>query len=117
MARKHKEPYKEAIEEILASGSEKRHEVVEAYRKADSDLQRAEFKDRTQNTELRKLYTKRIFWVVIVWLGAMLVLVTLTAIFEGFKLEASVLIALITTTTLGVIGLMTVVLTYLFPRK
>jgi hypothetical protein len=73
-----------------------------------------------QNIAARKTYANRIFWLVSLWLGAMLTIVILAGFGQNgqwFYLADSVLIALVTTTTISVLGLFTVVINYLFRAR
>ena len=70
-----------------------------------------------QNIKERKKYAAYIFWLVAGWLASMVTIV----IFQGFKfrdfeLPTSILMALVTTTTAGILGTLTIVARYLFSR-
>ncbi len=76
--------------------------------------------DKQQDIDARKKYANKIFILISVWLGCMLVVVLLAGFggkCEWFKMADSVLIALITTTTGSVIGLFAIVANYLFKNK
>jgi hypothetical protein len=64
----------------------------------------------------RKVYVGLTYFLVIVWLGLIIWIIIATG--SGwYKLSDTVLVALITTTTLNVLGLFLVVTQYLFPKK
>ena len=72
--------------------------------------------DKAGNIKLRKIYSKLLFWVLILWLIAILVVFVLIG--RKILLYAdSVIIAFITTTTMNVIGIYLIVARYLFPSK
>lgn len=89
------------------------------------DLEREHLEIERLKTELnslkdditaRKVYAGLIYLLVIMWLGFILWIVVATG--SGwYKLSDTVLVALITTTTLNVLGLFLVVTQYLFPKK
>ncbi|HUK31196.1 MAG TPA: hypothetical protein VLV89_08780 [Candidatus Acidoferrum sp.] len=69
-----------------------------------------------QDIEARKEYAKKIFWLILAWLMAVLVIL----FFEGFKLRGfhlddSVLIAIVSSTTIT--GIFAIVANYLFPKR
>jgi len=65
---------------------------------------------------LRKTYTGRLFWLIVVWLGIVVVFVALTGAWKArFSLSDAVLIAFITSTTLSVLGLFVLVAKWLYP--
>lgn len=75
-----------------------------------------ENKDLAQNIFLRKLFGGLTFGLVAVWMAATMMLIYLIA-FSVAELTDTVLIALITTTLATVVGLLWLVLAYLFPRE
>lgn len=92
------------------------------------DLARAakkvDIEGRKQDIKERKAYADRIFWLVVAWLvfvGYILIAHGARwpwmAQYLGFNLPEAVLIALITTTTGGVVGILLIVVQYLFPRR
>ena len=94
-----------------------REEDYTERRAADARIRQLE-----QNIEERKKYANRIYWLVCSWL----VFVGLVVLRNGvqipiawipFGLSDGVLIALITTTTINVIGVFLFVVRYLFPRE
>lgn len=78
---------------------------------------------RQQDIKERKTYAGRIFWLVVAWLvfvGCILIAHGARwpwTQYLGFTLPDAVLIALITTTTGGVVGILLIVVQYLFPRR
>lgn len=83
------------------------------YDKARRDAELKSFKDDNYS---RKVYGYLIFGLVFAWLGVILWIV-IAAGSGWYKLSDTVLVALITTTTLNIIGLLLVVTQYLFPKK
>jgi hypothetical protein len=68
-----------------------------------------------QNIGERKKFARWIYYLVAVWLALMLsILVVQGFKVTNFQLADAVLIALVTTTTTGVVGLLYVVVKYLF---
>jgi len=86
----------------------------------EAEYKRLLVEGKRQDIEARKEYANKIFILISVWLGCMIV-ITLLAGFGSkcgwFKMADSVLIALITTTTASVIGLFAIVANYLFKNK
>jgi hypothetical protein len=83
----------------------------------DRERQEVELGDYRQNVELRKKFAYGASLTVIGWLAAMLAIVFFAGFrVGGFVLEPAVLIALITTTTGSVLGVLLIVMRYLFPR-
>jgi hypothetical protein len=86
----------------------------------EAESKRLDLVDKQQDIEARKKYANKIFTLISVWLGCMLVVILLAGFgskCEWFKMADSVLIALITTTTGSVIGLFAIVANYLFKNK
>lgn len=111
------------IDEINASQLEL-DRLDEIYRNeqvyAENSANQAHLKQLLQNIDERKRYASRIFWLVCGWLGFVGAIVVISGI-EGhvfwgikFSLPESVIIALITTTTINVIGIFLFVMRYLF---
>ena len=69
-----------------------------------------------QNRNERKKYAARIFSLIISWLTIVLSIVTIQGFYGvfGFHLDYKVIITLITTTTGSVIGILIIVVRYLF---
>lgn len=71
--------------------------------------------NKHQNIYLRKLYAKRTFWLVCLWLAS----VTFTIYLDGLKLHnfnlpTSVLLMLLGTTTVDIAGFLVIIFGYLF---
>ena len=86
----------------------------------EAESNRLLLEGKRQDIEARKEYANKIFILISVWLGCMIVIILLSGFgskCEYFKMADSVLIALITTTTASVIGLFAIVANYLFKNK
>lgn len=83
------------------------------------ELSKAQIADIRQDTEERKRYSGKIFWLVTGWLASVLVIVVAEGfgVAIGFNLPNSTLLALVTTTTAGIVGTLTIVVRYLFSRR
>ena len=68
-----------------------------------------------QNMELRQQYAAKAFDVVRVWLGVIATILFLQGLSDEFFLSDTVILALIGSTTAGVLGLPAIVLHNLFP--
>jgi hypothetical protein len=89
------------------------------------DLERERLEIERLRTELnslknditaRQIYAGLTYLLVILWLGLIIWIIIATG--SGwYRLSDTVLVALITTTTLNVLGLFLVVTQYLFPKK
>lgn len=85
----------------------------------DDELDSREFdlfrESETQNIAERKKYASRLFFLILGWLAFLVIIILLQGFdFTRFGLPTPVLLAFITTTTAGVIGLLALVLKYLF---
>lgn len=101
----------------LESGNGGDVDSVCALQKAsdDHDLAQEHVKDKQQDRGMREKYAMWIFWLVLVWLAGMFVLIACCgARFCIFS--DNVLIAILTCTTIDVLGLMAIVANYLFPK-
>ena len=79
---------------------------------------KAQIADIRQNTEERRLYSGKIYRLIVGWLGVVLVIVLLEGFRVcGFKWPDHVLGLLCGSTTLGVVGTLTIVVRYLFSRR
>jgi hypothetical protein len=86
----------------------------------EAESKRLALEGKRQDIEARKEYANKIFILISVWLGCMIVITLLAGFgskYGWFKMADSVLIALITTTTGSVIGLFAIVANYLFKNK
>ena len=70
----------------------------------------------TQDTKYRKILAHWVMWVVSIWLGLTLFVVTFNKLF-CFNLDDSVCIVLLGTTTVNILGLAYIVLKGIFPNK
>lgn len=77
-----------------------------------------------QDIDERKKYASHIFLLVVWWLAGVVAILVAHGIrwpwmaqYVGFDLPEAVLIALITTTTGGVVGILLIVARYLFPQR
>lgn len=74
--------------------------------------------DLAQDRRERKKYGTLLYWLVVGWLIIAVALVFASGFKWGYvDLPEAVLLALLGTTTTSVIGLFTIVATYLFPRR
>ncbi len=91
--------------------------------KEDDDLERqkkkAVVRSLEQDIKARGKYAGRIFCLICTWLGSIFLLLVLQGFKTclGFHLSDKVLIAVITGTTINVLGLFAIVANYLFPRR
>ena len=84
----------------------------------DRAAKRTEVEGAKQDIRERKKYARGIFGLTIGWLGLMGVILILQGFgIAAFHLDNSVLISLVTTTTGGIVGLLLVVVKYLFRFK
>jgi hypothetical protein len=84
----------------------------------DKEHKKAALLNIKQDIELRRDYARDVFKLIVFWLA----FVGLIVLLQGFKLLGyiladSVMIALITTTTASVIGILLIVVRYLFPNR
>ena len=71
-----------------------------------------------QDRKARKIYGHRLFWLIVGWLGAVVVIVVLHGFSAiPFTLTTAALTTLIAGATASVIGLFAIVATYLFPKR
>lgn len=86
---------------------------------AEAELERIKLINRSdeQNIKNRKKYGYLIYYLVIGWLVILSTILFFHGFnFGGFALPDGVLIALIAGTTVKVIGLLAIIVNYLFPR-
>lgn len=84
----------------------------------DRSAKRALVEGFRQDTRERKKYAKNIYRLTVGWLGLMGAIVIAQGFgIDDFHLDNSVLISLVTTTTAGIVGLLLVVVKYLFRSK
>lgn len=93
------------------------------YEKAKKDLQ---LEDQRHYVDARKKYSRWIFGLVVFWLIGLLTIIVASGYANttlpvgdgvGPKISDNVLIALITGTSANIIGLLTIVILYLFPKR
>jgi len=92
-------------------------DALHNYRQAELRYQKEEaaLTDLRQNTKLRRHFSWAIFGILSVWITAILVLVFLLG-FGVVVFETSVIIAVLTSTTVSIIGIFLGVVAYLFPK-
>jgi hypothetical protein len=85
--------------------------------KRKEDLHQQEMADRASDRTQRETYARRVFFLVLGWI----ILIFLLLLFQGFgplihynPLSDKVLLALITSTTVNLIGTLIIVLKYIF---
>ena len=89
----------------------------DTHTKRTEELVEAHLAEIKQNTGLRKDFAWAIFGLVITWLVLLLCIVIFHARGNNFRLEPSEFITLVSTTNAAVLGLLIVVLKYLFPNN
>ena len=82
-----------------------------------SQKRKQELEEGEYDLEARKTYAERIFWLVVFWIIVVLYIVVCSGYWYGPKLSDGVLIALITGLSVNVIGLLVIVINYLFPKR
>ena len=93
--------------------------TLEELKDLEAEAKKLELVGKRQDIEARKSYANKIFRLVYGWLLAMILLVTLSGFGTRsgwFQLSDATLIALITTTTVSVLGLFTIVANYFFQK-
>lgn len=71
-----------------------------------------------QDMHHRARWGSRVFWLLVGWLVAVVIVMAFQGLHPwGFKLDDSVVITFITTTTVNVLSLGYIVANYLFPKK
>ncbi len=90
----------------------------------DLELRSEEVRNAKNNNKLREELPDRLWWLTITWLGAVVLIMVFSGIqhdaFPGFfflEYEPSILIALITSATASVLGLLIILLNYLYPKN
>ena len=108
----------------LSSISEQQTPPPKPDDKTDRDRQEIANQELKQNIKEREKYASRIFRLVVRWLSSILLIVIAQGVrwpwmsqYIGFDLPESVLIALVTTTTASVVGILLIVTRYLFPQR
>lgn len=75
----------------------------------------AETTSLIQDTEERKKYAARIYWLLCAWLAGLFALLFCRGFLKA-ELSDKVLIAIITGTTANILGIFAIVVAYLFPK-
>lgn len=96
----------------LSKKEEKQYELD-----AIAEKQRLENEAIGQNIKERKKYAGHIFWLIVGWLVLLFVVLGLQGFkYCEFELSENVLLALITGTTVNILGIFVIVVNYLFRR-
>jgi hypothetical protein len=75
-------------------------------------------KETEDTHKLRLDYTKRIFWLICIWLICVAASIFMSGFpWFGFKLSDKVLITFITSTTISVLGIFVIVAKWMFPNN
>lgn len=84
----------------------------------EAERQREVLDGLVQDREQRKTYSTRLFSLICVWIGLIVLIVFLHG-FEmvPFRLTQTELVTLIGSTTINVLGLFAIVARYLFPKR
>lgn len=112
-----------SVEEKIDSFSSQEKRVTgledeEFEKKYQQDLHTAQLQSLRDDISAKKNMTYRIFWMVVAWLVAILLMVALSGIGGiNFDLSDAVLIALLGSTTVNVTAFFLVVTKYLFPAQ
>jgi hypothetical protein len=102
-------PIVETEVSALSSELEEKQQSLEKLRLVNKELR--------QNIEGRKEWGDRVFYIILCWLVSVVAIVLCDGFtFRGFRLDDSVLIAFISTTTVNVLTLGYIVANYLFPK-
>ena len=83
---------------------------------SDQAFNQQHINDRRQDRAERKIYASKLFWLVACWMLAVFSILLLQG-FKVFQLENTVLVALLSTTSVNMIGLFVIVTKYLFSEK
>ena len=85
--------------------------------KLDNDAKEAENRGDSQDPDQRKLFAEKIFTFVSLYMFSVFFILVLCGSPSNFQLSDTVLVTLLGTTTANVIGILIIVVTYLFSRK
>ena len=121
-------PSAEVIEEIAdAPAAEREKASLDLtasglrFRTERLELENARLRDETAQLndvhELRKEYIPKLFWLTVGWLAFVVGIVWRVAADREFYLSDNILIALITSTTVNVIGIFVIAARWLFPHN
>ena len=87
-------------------------------RDIEEDRRQEMLKGLVQDREQRKTYSTRLFSLICVWIGLILLIVFLHGCEDvPFRLTQMELVTLIGSTTINVLGLFAIVARYLFPKR
>lgn len=113
--------YKEDVSDANSSEYDhiKRQIYAERVRREQLENEALEGKNKSddQDREQRKDFAERIFTFVSLYMVAVFAILILSGGFTNFHLSDRVLVTLLRTTTANVIGILLIVVTYLFSRK
>ena len=96
------------------------HSALEEERQLETDRKRAEVEGFRQDIQGRKDYAHHIFWLIVWWVVAILIILLIQGFLSPlriFSLSDPVVLALIGGTTVNVLGIFAIVVSYLFPKK
>lgn len=85
--------------------------------KLDNDAKEGENRGDSQDRDQRKLFAEKIFTFVSLYMFSVFFILVLCGSPSNFQLSDTVLVTLLGTTTANVIGILIIVVTYLFSRK
>lgn len=71
----------------------------------------------TQDRNQRRIFAISVFLFVVLYMAAVMTILFIQGFSDSFYLDKSVLITLLATTTANVLGVLVIVVTYLFSRK
>jgi hypothetical protein len=95
-------------------------DVLTGVSKADTPKEKRKQEENRQHKEIFefriKIY-KWLFWSICTYIGLVLALLFATGIFKEFKLDSTVLIALLSTTSANILGGFYIASKWLFPNK
>jgi len=94
--------------------------TIEEEKDLEAQEWRAHIDGIKQDADERKLYAKRLFWLMAAWLAGIFLLLLAQGFLyprNWFDLSENVLLAAIGTTTVNIIGMFVIVARYLFPKR
>ena len=83
----------------------------------EEELKKLEIKSKEQDIDMRREYADKTYLFVCVYMCFVFFLIFLACSPSTFQMSDGVLITLLGTTTINVIGLFAIVMSYLFPKK
>ena len=122
---KSKSELKDALDDNDTIGISKDHREHSEAADRERKLADEKLKGLEQDREQRKEFSHKIYTLVCIWLGLLILILCMSAWgihfyplpSKAFFLSDNVLIALITGTSANIIGLMAIVILYLFPKS